>query len=459
MAAAASVDYENVITIRGYMDKLGIKVGRRLPPEIEWLPTCFLTPEEFEFIERSYPIKETKKQAIATLNKAWTRAIIDYVQSILEQFISNTDLIEKLVGKSQIAPDVSKDSVRQVWYNAFTDSTYDINNNYETLEKYGDTVLEYCFALYLWKADRTLDQDDINNLQREYMSKKKQAEYSKALCMPLFIRKNTTRVGLSLAEDVFEAFFGALVTVGDMVQEGYGTMICKGFVTAFMNDNPIDQNATGTDAKTRITQGLDRLCFNRVSKGEPIYKEFSTTSAEGNQFLVAVEKQNLIEINKNIAPYVKGPIDSLEHKDEVTGKVYSIIASERGPPAVALASLERACYDRLARKWDTIGLHLHVVNQIKGDYDMTTSISKELLDAVRRKIVLTGKFPDQSFYLYYKDNSSKSNGSKDKIYSLLAYKIGTQKRPVKIYQIREEIAKGKKEIINDLAREYLKDDE
>jgi dsRNA-specific ribonuclease len=121
-----------------------------------------------------------------------------------------------------------------VWKAAFTHESYNPNQgqNYEVLEKAGDSAMKLAFTWYIMVRYPSVDQGQLSRFNDAYMAKTKQAEMSESLHLRDYIR---TYLDMSrhVKEDAFESLFGGLfvisqgmvpgfqLTSGDVVKLGY----------------------------------------------------------------------------------------------------------------------------------------------------------------------------------------------------------------------------------------------
>ena len=114
----------------------------------------------------------------------------------------------------------------KTWIKTFVHESLNIVSNYEQLETFGDRVLELAFTDYILKRFPQLNSKQVTLIKSTFMSKDKQPDESKKLKFDKLILVQGTTVNKKMLEDVFEAFFGALFTVGNRVIPGYGYTIC-----------------------------------------------------------------------------------------------------------------------------------------------------------------------------------------------------------------------------------------
>lgn len=162
-----------------------------------------------------------------------------------------------------------------IWVKALTHETVDNNFNYEELELIGDRMLEAVFTRYILRRFPFLKKSEMSEIKFFYMSKLYQAELSKQLGFGSFILGQDIDLNTNMLEDVFESFFGALVEVSDLVEEGRGYLNSYKMIEYLFNPIEIDPTRLHGKSKTQVRQ----LYFEKLGLGEPY--ESSYTLADG----------------------------------------------------------------------------------------------------------------------------------------------------------------------------------
>ena len=159
------------------------------------------------------------------------------------------------------------------WIDSFTEDSFDPLHNYDVLEVLGDKILDAAFAQYLMKRFKTeiaegkINEKGISNLRIEYMSKIKQAGLSYKLRLPEFVRINPNlSLSVHIVEDIFEAFFGALFTVGEDLSPGYGFTCCFLMIEYLFSDIVLDQVFLYDPSKTYINQTFNEMGWGKTPK-------------------------------------------------------------------------------------------------------------------------------------------------------------------------------------------------
>ncbi|GIW70146.1 MAG: hypothetical protein KatS3mg101_0893 [Patescibacteria group bacterium] len=196
----------------------------------------------FESFVESIPqeIKVEKENRVA-----WVKALRKHLSSLLKPI---TDDVSSLLDGEKT----------RVWMQAFIHSSYDPEFNYERLETLGDSILKYVFRKYLFQRFPKISSAQITNFDTYYMSKNYQASISNKLKLNLFLLTKDDINSMSISEDLFESFIGALDVVGDMIDFGFGSVLVFKFIRFIFDDVEFNDKRT-VNPKTFITQTASRL--------------------------------------------------------------------------------------------------------------------------------------------------------------------------------------------------------
>lgn len=160
--------------------------------------------------------------------------------SALQEFI--TKLLTDAGIKPQNVTSMTSPAAMETWTAAFTHKSVNgvAGRNYEGLETLGDAYIAAFFFTYV---DSILPRDQrtpsyYTELRRYWLGKKRLAEFSQQLGFLPHIKVDKEVLAApdeSIAEDVFEAFFGALITVADKeITLGVGYMYGYNFFAQFI---------------------------------------------------------------------------------------------------------------------------------------------------------------------------------------------------------------------------------
>lgn len=188
------------------------------------------------------------------------------------QWVSN---IQKLVDTilAPIEPDRSKrnrfltSEAMKLWVKAFTHQSVSYDANYRVLETFGDRVLALHFMSYTIKRFPNLDQEGYTNLEHDFQKRGPQGDMSEkyGLSSLISIKPDAIRDD-KLYGDVFEAFYGALSTIGDLVLPGLGGVMCFNLVKYMYDQEDISLASSVKDAKSTVVHMFNRFRYSEEAK-------------------------------------------------------------------------------------------------------------------------------------------------------------------------------------------------
>lgn len=216
--------------------------------------------------------------------KQWNERLRSKVLEILKQAIVHDDL-DKLY-----------DDNVEVWHSAFTHPFYNPNpgKNYEVLEKLGDSVVKTAFIDYVTESRPTIDEAELTEGFNSVLSKISMGQISKSLGLPNVIRTILGTSTISINEDLFEAFYGALYQSGERtIGQGSGQGLAYDVFWWLINDGYIV--LPEKFQSPYITQVNTVFTSNGWGKGPTISKE-----KEGPNFTVrlSLTKEAMVALSR-----------------------------------------------------------------------------------------------------------------------------------------------------------------
>jgi len=188
------------------------------------------------------------------------------------------------------------DSMQNYWIPAFTHKSVNYNKNYETLEFYGDTVVNHVFAMYIRELyNNQLNQHKATLLSSYYMSEEYQATLSEKIGLVKLVNydEKINNIDTSIKEDIFEAFFGALNNVvTDKIFPGMGYTYCYNFMVLILSNQKI---MTVTEIQLDPVTRLKEL-YEGYQFGIPKYVQIDMDRSDYQRVGVAVLDNNGIKI-------------------------------------------------------------------------------------------------------------------------------------------------------------------
>lgn len=207
------------------------------------------------------------EQAIFFQNPSkWQEELRSFIRNLLSIITKNEKILEGL----------TSDKAMEVWTRAFTSDLWNPKPeaNYQILEYYGDTVMKITFDAFLLKENPELDEAQATSLRIAYVSKIVQGAISNKLDLPKHIR-SPIEVSTSVAEDLLEAFFGALMTVGDTVfKQGMGYGLAYNFTKyLYTSIYPVDISKGVDPNKTQVKNIYNRLEWGKDPGDFEVYEQ------------------------------------------------------------------------------------------------------------------------------------------------------------------------------------------
>jgi dsRNA-specific ribonuclease len=320
----------------------------------------------FDEIVKTLPIQNKEEGA-------WLSQLQRFVYLTLSTFIGDQARLLRMVDSEAM----------KVWAKAFTHETFSREYNYESLETMGDAVLKYCFPKLLFERFPDITPGKITNLRNFYMSKVFQASVSQKLKLSSWIRISTERITISVHEDLFESFFGALDHVGDSIEPGMGSVLSMNFLRFIFRDFVFDKNREELNSKTKINQTARRLKW-----GENGITETSTEKNGIHTMTITVSEEGL--------RYLRDHGMGIENPLGVGTGTSQAQASENA-------------YSEADRKFTEIGLTMKLVDRLRAEIVMNEVASlpqgEEVVKQALRKVA---EFSPQA-YIHFEIVRSSSN--------------------------------------------------
>ena len=204
------------------------------------------------------------------LSEDWIQAFQEYLADILAPILS----------PSEIA-DYFNEAAMSIWIQAFSHESFSTVFNYEQLETKGDLILKPVFGLYLVERFPHITPKAITNLSNYYMSKVFQKELGTRLGFQKWVLMVAESVSGHIREDLFEAFIGALFTIGDTVIKGMGYLKVMAMITHLFSTVKLNMEFAQGDSKSQFIQRLSTLGFpsNVSHRIEDSSNEAGTTTS------------------------------------------------------------------------------------------------------------------------------------------------------------------------------------
>lgn len=171
----------------------------------------------------------------------------DIIVKLLERILPDSEYGEGVVERL-----TRPEYIDNLWIPVFTHKSYNPNvgQNYEKFEYVGDAVMGLAFRTYLLKLFPDYQEGEYTAMSSHYLSTPEQAKLAENLQLIAAIRTNVIP-DRPMAEDVMEAFYGALYHILPM-------RIINKFTENIYSDLGIDPIYRHQDPKTNVLQYFDR---------------------------------------------------------------------------------------------------------------------------------------------------------------------------------------------------------
>ena len=214
-----------------------------------------------------------------------TNVFIDFIENILVTMGGWTEtpsMRKQILGKT-----------KQVWIDAFTHKTFDVEHNYEYYEKVGDVRVECCIFLYVYRRFPHLRFDHLGTGKftecvQHIKEKKNFSRLAEKVGFVPFIRfKNSLEVvgdkqsqeiqqvtcDDGMKEDVFESFCGAVgVALDPFYTLGFGQGLLYNIISSILDEEPLTVDLDiNKDSVTKLKEGFEDL-FLKSGKEDPNYE-------------------------------------------------------------------------------------------------------------------------------------------------------------------------------------------
>jgi len=184
-------------------------------------------------------------------DEIWKDSVVKFIKELITEHILNDPDTEAI--RNSFFEFMDENPVNNMdFYKVFVSASYDPIFNYENLEKVGDIAIKLAFIRFVYiknvKDNLNMDAATINNYVSRYLSADRFGKISKESLkmnsknLILFNGKES----VSMYEDVFESFCGALMSVGEIFNTGFGYFLCQRLAETltlpeFLNLNFSDQ--------------------------------------------------------------------------------------------------------------------------------------------------------------------------------------------------------------------------
>ena len=236
-----------------YKQRAVNKIYARTPPSIGEAtpatpPTVLPVKEtDYDILHKGFITSFPPQQKEISLEH-WYDDFKSYLGRLLERSVTKEELRQLTLPEN-----------KKLWMTSFTHDSFNPTKgeNYQIMEKYGDSIMKVAFTRYLLQHFSNLDESEISNLSSYYLSKRQQGDISRKLGLPNFLLSHVEET-LSINEDLLEAFFGTLYTVANKYNNK-GAEVAYRFLETLYKLYPINLIHVGGHPKSQVTQAIKGL--------------------------------------------------------------------------------------------------------------------------------------------------------------------------------------------------------
>lgn len=301
-----------------------------------------------------YPDRDMDRKS-----EEYEEALSDYIVSVIKLFYTPDEIdIEELVSERYMP----------LWLKVFTHETYDIENNYESLETLGDSGFAFTFLSFLYKKVPDIDRAEMTALKGNIGSKPSLRQVAWGLKMDTWLRMiNNTKSNTNTAEDIVEAFCAVLqVSYTDAYERkfnnyknekivylpGKGIELLNAFLEFLFGSVVISKRMFRGDPKTVLIQSVQSITKENAiveyydNKGN-ISSYDHTIYLEWSDNAISFFKQQGVKMEKFIAEATSSS------KSAVSSKVYNMAIENLESKGYSIAWLKNMKEKIKMQQFDT----------------------------------------------------------------------------------------------------------
>ena len=209
-------------------------------------------------------------------SEKYITSFFNYLTNLLTLFIDDKKAVDIMT---------TDKNLKKLWLKAWTHETYDIIENYETLEIIGDGNVGYSFISFIFNKDPSVDEGELTALKSKACDKNAFRQISWELKMDKWLRMGgDAKSNTNTAEDVVESFCGVLQIAGSYYLEnnktinyipGAGIKYIYNFIEFLYGKAVFTPEMYISDPKTSLLQAAEGL-GGGIGIGNAIVEEFSS---------------------------------------------------------------------------------------------------------------------------------------------------------------------------------------
>lgn len=187
----------------------------------------------------------------------WLSALKDKVRETLLLFLPRADHVDQLLG----------DKVIDMWVACFTHESIDDRSfkNYESMETLGDTTMKVNFQKFIMEMYPDVTPEQMTDMTNTYVSRDVQGDLGRKLEFHKYLRiASALKAGVSISEDILEAFFGAIILTAEIAfgNMAIGHGLSYNFVKVLYGNMDISLKESLKNNKNYVKETLNKVGLN-----------------------------------------------------------------------------------------------------------------------------------------------------------------------------------------------------
>lgn len=177
--------------------------------------------------------------------------VTQHPNRVLKEFIEN--LLKYIIDEKDLHLYVQPKAM-ELWEQSFTPEFTNPFINNEDQEYGGDRILKVVNPIYLMERLPSYTESDVSKTDMLIMEKKTQSDLAIEMGLTKYLKSDKSEVNVSIYGDLFEAFFGALDEVAELIMEDLGLIVCYDMNAYIFNQNAIPKHLKEGDIKMNVEQ-------------------------------------------------------------------------------------------------------------------------------------------------------------------------------------------------------------
>lgn len=271
-------------------------------------------------------IPNKKYNPSSLLTEKWRKEFSEFVKDIISKiyYEDPSDIF-------------NQNTEKKYFLRAFVHETVNADNNYEALEKLGDSAMGYAFDAMILREEPQRTSAELSVIHSKMLSKSSLNNYSRKWGLHKFVIMQGIQVTDSVAEDLYESFCGAIVRAGDEYKRGLGIVLVENFVVTTMYEDLYGPKDASPEERQRYMQELEHkflpdkftLLTNYQGFFGESFKGYERETGDMSEYTVRITDQGYTNIRamgidtKSLAKTYKG-IDMTPSfaREEAYNKLY-----------------------------------------------------------------------------------------------------------------------------------------